>query len=385
MTLNRKIQWLGAALMGAALLAIFLIMQFLARPELYKDELKEAQQTVNGTGDQLRITLQAAESQTQAIAQAAENLPLERETFIRQIEPLVNDYGNAVVAGGGVWPEPNALMDGQERASLFWARGENGRLSLLDDYNDPASDGYHGAGWYQVGRTLSRGECGWSESYEDPVSGTPMVTCTVAIERAGSFWGVATIDLMLSGLEGMLAERNADTGGYTLVVDQTGRILSFPGIREESLAMMTLGDAVSDYPELAPLKAALEQDGTVELPEGVLPDEESVLIQTTLPDQQWTVAMVLPRSTAMASVNSVTRDLYLFLTPVLLAFVIVAVVAARRVIHPLRRLADTLANLGSDGGDLRTRLDEDRADELGDLARGFNAFAAELQTIVQRV
>nr|WP_017662213.1 hypothetical protein [Baaleninema simplex] len=42
-----------------------------------------------------------------------------------------------------------------------------------------------------------------------------MVTCTVAIRRDGKFWGAATIDLELKGLQAFVNSLQEEIGGYS--------------------------------------------------------------------------------------------------------------------------------------------------------------------------
>lgn len=384
MTLNRKILWLGVTLVVAALLVLVLVMQMFARPELYQNQLQASRDTIESTTYQIEIALKEAEALTQSIASQAASLPLNRETWRQQLAPLIDNFGNAAIAGGGVWPEPNRFSPGTERASFFWARNNSGQLELLNDYNDPAGTGYHNESWYQVGRTLNAGQCGWSESYEDPVSGTPMVTCTVPVQRNNQFWGVATVDLMLSGLNKMLETRNTTTGGYNLVLDQTGRIVSFPGIRSDSLNMSTLDDAIQRYPGLAPLKTAINQDeSTQELPASVVGHDQSVLLKTTMPEQGWTVAMILPHKRAMAAVNSITKGLFFVMTPLVMIFAAALILFGRRIISSLNATTDQVNKLAQ--GHIDDKLKVVRNDEIGQLQQAVNHYGEHLATILHQI
>src|SRR5690606_27652733 len=53
--------------------------------------------------------------------------------------------------------------------------------------------------------------------------------------------------------------------------------------------------------------------------------------------------------------------------------------------RPARELANMLNDVAQGEGDLTRRLPEDRADEFGDIARGFNAFLDKLQGMIREV
>ena len=65
-----------------------------------------------------------------------------------------------------------------------------------------------------------------------------------------------------------------------------------------------------------------------------------------------------------------------------LFFLFLVVLLARGLVKPIRQVTSALVEIGGGGGDLTRRLDESRADELGDLARGFNRFIGSLRSLI---
>ena len=65
-----------------------------------------------------------------------------------------------------------------------------------------------------------------------------------------------------------------------------------------------------------------------------------------------------------------------------LLFLGLVVWLARGLVRPIRQVTQALVEIGGGGGDLTRRLDESRADELGDLARGFNRFLASQRELI---
>ncbi|WP_219722527.1 methyl-accepting chemotaxis protein [Salinivibrio kushneri] len=383
MTISRKIKTMALALLLGSFLTIYLVMEWVAKPVLQEQAEAGARQTVTNIEGRIATALNEGAVLTDTLAALSETLPLDRAQFIERLEPVVDHYGNAAIAGGGVWPEPGKLTPGKTRDSLFWARNAQGSLDLLDDYNDPVGSGYHNESWYQAGRGLPAGQCAWSAAYEDAISGTPMVTCTVAIRRDGQFWGVATIDLMLSGLSNLLTDQNEATGGYAFVLDQTDRILSFPDVRSSSLSMQSLSDASRQYPRLSPLVSALDAEEPVYLPEGVVGDSRSLLVQVPLPEQGWTVGMLLPEATALAALNRVSSGLYITLLPLVIVFALVVVWLGQRLIRSIKETTQQVSSLskGEKGG----KLEIVRADEMGELRRAVNDYGAHLEKILEDV
>jgi hypothetical protein len=64
---------------------------------------------------------------------------------------------------------------------------------------------------------------------------------------------------------------------------------------------------------------------------------------------------------------------------------IAAVVIARSIIRPLRAVTLRLKDIAQGEGDLTQRVDENRSDELGEMATYFNQFAGRIQDLVRQV
>lgn len=383
-TISKKVSVMGGGLLVAAATLIYFVMQFLALPVMQEQVQREARAQVTATAKELEVALADAASLTQSLAALAQSLPLEKEDFTRFFPALVDKFGDSTIAGGGIWPEPKAFNDSIDRHSFFWARESSGGLTLLDDYNDPAGGGYHNEGWYQVGKNLSPGQCAWSEAYEDPISKVPMVTCTVAIQRNAKFWGVATVDLMLSGLAELFEKQNNLTGGFSFAVDQTEQIVSFPEIRNKNLAMTALAAAVQSDPSLKPLSQALQQGTPLStMPRGVTAEDSSILLLHTLPDLNWTVGMLLPDSIAQAPVQKLATSLYFTMIPALLIFVALFIWYSHVVLGWIKETTRQVRLLVSGGSS--ASLEIRSMDEIGVLKEAVNDYGSYLNNLLKDI
>ena len=68
-----------------------------------------------------------------------------------------------------------------------------------------------------------------------------------------------------------------------------------------------------------------------------------------------------------------------------LVCVAAALAISRSIVRPLQKVQEALADIASGDGDLRRRLDATRRDELGAVARNFNAFADKLAATIEQV
>ncbi|WP_435104418.1 methyl-accepting chemotaxis protein, partial [Arhodomonas sp. AD133] len=201
------------------------------------------------------------------------------------------------------------------------------------------------------------------------------------IRLDGERIGASGVGYSLADVAATVRDTRVGESGYAFLAGADGAVTVHPDGKKMA------GTPVAELPGMTPETADTLLNGEGFRWTSVIDDEGArhIVAARDLPSVGWIALARVPAAELYADLNDAVVWVAALAAAIIAAALLVIGVMVRGMIRPLRRLADTLANLGSDGGDLRTRLDEDRADELGDLARGFNAFAAELQTIVQRV
>ncbi|WP_102797281.1 methyl-accepting chemotaxis protein [Bowmanella denitrificans] len=382
--IKTKASYLGAGLLGAALVVIYLVMQWLALPIIQQEVEQEALVRVSDSAAQLRNELNQGAILTQNLAALAQHLPLDDAQFNSLMPVLINQFGNANIAGGGIWPEPNAFNASQSRYSFFWARDNSGRLVKSDDYNDPSGNGYHNESWYQAGKQLKAGQCGWSEAYEDAASGVAMVTCTVAIKRQGKFWGVATVDLVLSGLADLFRTQNKASGGYIFLLGANDQIISFPDIRDQRLDMQNLQQVAGQDKSLRPLLEAISQGKSISsLPEGVVQGDTSLLALQSLPQEGMKMGLVLPSQVVQEPVSHLSFSLYGTLLPLIALFVGLLIFYANKVLGWVNETTEQIQRLIRGGAS--ATLSIDKLDEIGLLKQAVNNYGEHLNGLLRQI
>ncbi|GGD50306.1 methyl-accepting chemotaxis protein [Lacimicrobium alkaliphilum] len=382
--IKTKALYLSIGMLGAAVVVIYAVMQTLALPiiqtQVEQQTLLRAKESANALKDELNQGLVL----TQSIASLAQTLPLDKASFERLIPALIDQYGNANVAGGGVWPEPGAFAQDQTRHSFFWARNNAGKLVQSQDYNAPSGGGYHDESWYTAGRQLKAGECAWSEAYRDATTGTAMVTCTVAIKRSGRYWGVATVDLQLSGLEALLRRQNKESQGYSFVIGANQQIISFPDIRNTTLGMRRLDQVSEQDASLRPLYTAVRKgDPITELPEGVVEGDNAMLALINLPMHNMKMGIVLPDEVVRQPVNNLSVSLYSTLLPLLAIFAAVLSIYSNRVMQWINETTAQIERLIRGG--TSASLNIDRNDEIGQLKQAVNNYGEHLNGLLRKI
>ncbi len=387
---------------AAFMITLLLLVALMSGVLLFQGEPRMVRQTehlIHQTGTtilaELARQLAATETITASMAELWPNFPKDRALYQKILPPIIDHNGDNRIAGGGIWPEPNAFSAGVARHSLFWARDTGGQLKASDDYNDPAGNGYHQDGWYQVGRTAPFGQCAWSEAYTDPHSQTPMVTCTVPL-RATPFAGVATIDLSLGGLAQFFAQQGSSTGGYALLFDQTGQLIVSPEALKKQIQPQAGSGFVTREVLTQQLKAyqPLQKGGAAGENESLLIEldpllrEQAAAMRFTMPKTGWQIVLVTPMSRMVGEARALTWSLLLFVVPVMAILIWIGLLLSNRLLAALNRTTNLIEMLNTQGGggdDLRQRLPATEPNELGQLQRAVNGYADHFQQILDQL
>lgn len=417
-------------------LAVYVSMQTKGRQALSQqaEELNSqiGQKIVLKLGERIKST----EAFTRSLANLAESLPREESIYHDLIPPLMSGQESSeLIAGGGIWPEPNMFEEGTERRSFFWARNDNGIYEYLDDYNDLNGAGYHNEEWYAPARYLKPGQIFWSKSYMDPYSLEPMVTCTVPYWINGSFAGVATVDLRLQGISEFMAEQAKGIGGYAFAVDRNNKLLSFPDpalgkhgeidsqgrrveeyldvkdVAPENESFATISKKLDELDKLdsgiTEIKGSSEvqklankinedsyQIDTTEalriatnilkqqdvsksqfhfrLEDDLILNEETYISLFSVPSTFWKVAIAMPARYTDSTVAAMTNEVALSMVITVLAIcVFMYLFFEYQFIRPVRNLSGQLRSLALDK-DYSKQLDIESRDELSKLAYWYN-------------
>ena len=382
--ISSKASFLSAGLLVTAIVLIYVVMQTLALPLMQKEVEKKELLRVLASANEVRTELSKGAVVTQSIAALAQTVALQESAFLQIFPTVIDHFGNTNIAGGGIWPEPNMFSDGVVRNAFFWARNSAGQLEKIDDYNQADGNGYHNEAWYTVGRSLKTGQCAWSEAYEDPSSGTAMVTCTVPIKREGRFWGVATVDLMLAGLDKLLQRQNQDSGGFSFVLGQGQQIISFPNIRPNSMDMLKLDEVAANDSSLKPLQTAINSGQAIsELPKGVVKGSSSLLAVLDMPEEGLKIGIVLPDEIIQQPVSNLSLSLYATLIPMILLFVGILIFNAKKVMTWVNETTEQIRMLISGGSTAKLRIE--RFDEIGRLKEAVNQYGEHLNGLLGQI
>lgn len=218
------------------------------------------------------------------------------------------------------------------------------------------------------------------------VSGLPtaLVVDTVFDER-GNRAGLLGITVSMAAVSDITSAINVGEGSYGWLIDSQGQVIAHP-VEEYRMSLnYTDADRTQGYQGLDALSQSMLSgapgSGEITMPNG----ERTRLMWSPVEGTSWVVGMTVPMSAFTAVTNSLLKSLLLAGGLLLILLLVVVAYAARRSLAPIKHTANAMADIAQGKGDLTRRLEVKSQDEIGDLARGFNAFVERMQATLQQV
>ncbi|HBM10702.1 MAG TPA: chemotaxis protein, partial [Pseudomonas sp.] len=208
----------------------------------------------------------------------------------------------------------------------------------------------------------------------DKASRQPTLFINQRIEADGKTLGVAGLGFSLKSMSELVSNFRFGEGGEVYLIAADGRVKVHPKTENNDqveLSALTGSDAAQTLLNGAPDAVRFERDG-----------EAFLAIAQPLESLGWVLVSEVPEAEIFAEARRTMWTISLIGACIALVFLGLVVVLARGLVKPIRQVTSALVEIGGGGGDLTRRLDESRADELGDLARGFNRFIGSLRELI---
>ncbi|SDG54832.1 methyl-accepting chemotaxis protein [Pseudomonas benzenivorans] len=205
----------------------------------------------------------------------------------------------------------------------------------------------------------------------------PTLFINQRIERDGRPLGVAGLGFSLGGLSEMIRDFRFGESGRVYLVSADGRVKVHPQAQfndSRELAQLVGAEAARGLLGKTPQALRFERDG-----------EPYLALAQPLASLDWLLVSEVPEAEIYAGARRALLLSSLIGVGVALLFLGLVVLLARGLVRPIRQVTAALVEIGGGGGDLSRRLDESRADELGDLARGFNRFIGSQRSLIADV
>ncbi|MDB6050964.1 MAG: methyl-accepting chemotaxis sensory transducer [Pseudomonas sp.] len=236
--------------------------------------------------------------------------------------------------------------------------------------NDPKDDWFYSF--------LKSGKAQILSIDNDTTTGDLTLFIDIRIEQGGKVMGIAGLGLGMKELSQLIHNYSFGARGKVYLVRNDGliQVSQDPALSgKQQLADQvgnTAAQAILGQNKLA--TARFQRQG-----------ENFLALSLPLHDLGWTLVAEVPESQIYAEANKAMWISSLIGLGVALVSLLFVVLLARGLVRPIRQVTTALVAIGSGGGDLTHRLNDARADELGDLARGFNRFLGSQRDMISEV
>ncbi len=208
----------------------------------------------------------------------------------------------------------------------------------------------------------------------DKTTRLPTLFINQRIKQGGKTLGVSGLGYSLADMSKMISEFHFGERGQVFLVDGQGNVKVHP--RSElsgsgKLSELFGADAARQVLAGDSHAVRFERDG-----------ETFLAVAQKFASIDWLLVSEVPEAEVYAEARQALWVTSLIGVVVALLFLGLVVLLARGLVRPIRQVTQALVEIGGGGGDLTRRLDESRADELGDLARGFNRFLASQRDLI---
>ncbi|WP_022850732.1 methyl-accepting chemotaxis protein [Limisalsivibrio acetivorans] len=190
----------------------------------------------------------------------------------------------------------------------------------------------------------------------------------------GNFEGVVASDISLDSVVQNVLSRKIGETGFAFITNKEGTILIHP---DEG---MVLEKGIADINEQLTGLA-----GTNETEEIDINGKRSLVSNSSIPIIGWQVWTVVPKKEVYGAVSAMSYKQITTGVIILIIAVVVILFFTRTLLRPIDRLLASLMDIAEGEADLTQRLDENRSDELGSIAKYFNMFISRIQEIIHTV
>ncbi|MGF6314283.1 methyl-accepting chemotaxis protein [Pseudomonas frederiksbergensis] len=216
----------------------------------------------------------------------------------------------------------------------------------------------------------------------DTATGELALFIDLKVEQAGKVVGVAGLGLSMKELSELIQNFNFGERGKVYLVRSDGLIQIHPETQfSGKRTLVEQIGATAAQAVMGPLSTSTAFATSSFVRDG----EDFLALSLPLRDLGWTLVAEVPQSQIYAEARRAMWMSSGIGLAVVLVCLMLVVLLARGLVRPIRQVTAALVAIGSGGGDLTHRLDSSRADELGDLARGFNRFLESQRDMIGEV
>ncbi|HGY1011075.1 TPA: methyl-accepting chemotaxis protein [Aeromonas salmonicida] len=359
-------------------------IQIWIKPALQKAGEQNVTLLVSEIATDILDELNGVQSQSRSITQLVAQLPSEQIDAL--LPALIDQYGNAMVFGGGIWPLPDQREAGRAKFSTFFHRDAANKLIPNTYWNSAEAPNYFEQPWHKAGQQAPQGMCVWAAAYKDGASQQPRTNCAMGIYRNGTLFGVSTIDVTLGFFNDLVARKEQEIGGQVMIIEADGKILSKNARLNGDVVLGNLS-AHADYPFAGAIASLIGQSRGTGLLRTTFQDQgqEQTLLLQAIEGTPWLLATALPTSTLTQDSQDVLTTLAAIQLPLVGLLFVLMLLAITQLGSRLQTLKQNIDALSAGDADLTARIQVKGNNELDHIALSVNRFIAYLQQMMVQV
>ena len=213
----------------------------------------------------------------------------------------------------------------------------------------------------------------------DERSGKLTLFVNAAVTVDGKRAGVAGLGYDVSAIASLVSGYKLGQNGFLFLVDANGMIVVH---RDLTMARKN----IQQLPQYQAVAQQITQHSTgFSLQQVQLYDEQVYVGVQDIRDTGLKLVAVLPSAEISSAINSVISFSVIASIVLAAVFIALTVVFANSLSNSIRQVGENLLQMSGDGGDLTKRLDDSYDNELGHLAKGFNAIIGKIRELVAEI
>ena len=199
------------------------------------------------------------------------------------------------------------------------------------------------------------------------------------VEIAGQRLGVAGLGYDISDISSIVTSRKIGEQGYLFLIDDSKRIIAHANDAY-------IGKQVTSVASLSALQGFLSSKHTgFTLSQVELADEDVYAGVMPIEGTGLTLVVVQPKQEISSAINTVVWMSIIVSVVLAGIFLVLTLYFANWLSKKIRSVGDELLGMAGHGGDLTKRLDDSVDNELGHLAKGFNAIIGKVAELVDEI
>ena len=216
-----------------------------------------------------------------------------------------------------------------------------------------------------------------TEPYVDPDTKSLITTVACAARNDGQFYGVVSIDILLTELNAMVQNKKLTENGKTFIIDKNGLYLT-----NEEFDKIMKTNFFDEYKSLAKYKSNFGSDVFINIKAA---GGYYIAGRVINKDLGWILVTVGRSAEIYLHVKqNITIVIALALLSLIFS-VLLAVIITSHIVRPIKSVDVAVNKIAKGDADLTHRLKATTHDEVGNLVIGFNKFIDKLHRIVSDV